>query len=275
MRGPVYRIARHELTLHRRNRWVVSFALLFAGLTLLVSCLGMVTSGYSGFQDFVRTAASIMNLGGLVVPLFALLVGVFSFLSEREHLELLVTQPVSRTQVLLGKYLGLVASVVGATLLGFGVPGIVFSLVVGTEGALQYAAVVGFEVLLAVVFAGLSVWIVLLAGRRQIALGIAVGVWFFFELIYGMLMLSTTLYFSHATLRVLLLAGLMGNPVDLARVLSLLAIGGPHLFGPAGATLVKTVGSAEAAMLVGLAGLVLWIVLPLAASMRLFSRQNL
>ncbi len=275
MRGPVFLIARHELTLHRRNRWVVSFALLFAGLTLLVSSFGMVTSGYSGFQDFVRTAASIMNLGGLVVPLFALLLGVFSFVSEREHLELLVTQPVSRTQVLLGKYLGLVASVVGATLLGFGVPGIVFSFVVGFEGALQYAAVVAFEVLLAVVFAGLSVWIVLLVGRRQIALGVSIGVWFFFELVYGMLMLGATLYFSRATLQVLLVVGLVGNPVDLTRVLSLLAVGGPHLFGPAGATLVKTAGSAEVAALVGLVGLALWIVVPLVASVRLFSRQNL
>jgi len=275
VRGPVCLIARHELTLHRRNRWVVSFALLFAALTLLVSSFGMVTSGYSGFQDFVRTAASIMNLGGLVVPLFALLLGVFSFVSEREHLELLVTQPVSRTQVLLGKYLGLVASVVGATLLGFGVPGIVFSFVVGFEGALQYAAVVGLEVLLAVVFAGISVWIVLLAGRRQIALGVSIGVWFFFELIYGLMMLGTTLYLSHATLRVLLLVGLLGNPVDLTRVLSLLAVGGADLFGPAGATLVKTAGSAQAAAFAGLGALLLWVLVPLLASVRLFSRQNL
>ncbi len=101
------------------------------------------------------------------------------------------------------------------------------------------------------------------------------GIWLFFELLYGMLMLGATLQFSRATLKVLLLAGLAGNPVDLTRVLSLLAVGGPHLFGPAGATLVKMTGSASVAGLLGLGALLLWIVIPLLISIRLFSRQNL
>jgi Cu-processing system permease protein len=235
----------------------------------------MVTSGYAGVQDFVRTSASVINLDGFLVPLFALLLGVFSFLSHREHLELMVTQPVSRGTVILGKYIGLLLTVVGATLLGLGLPGVVFSLVVGIEGALQYAVVVLLALLLAVVFTGLAVVIALLTRRQQIALGISVGIWVFFELLYGMLMLGTTLYFSHAALKIILLAGLIGNPVDLTRVLALLVVGGPHFFGPAGATLVKLTGSAPIAGLLGLSALVLWIVLPLLVSIRVFSKQNL
>jgi Cu-processing system permease protein len=268
-------IARQEFTLNRRNRWVMSFAVVFSGLTILVSLLGMVTSGYSGFQDFVRTSASIINLNGFLVPLFALLLGVFSFLSYREHLELMVTQPVSRAKVIFGKYLGLLLTVLGATLLGLGLPGIVFSLVIGFEGAVQYAIVVLLALLLAVVFTGLAVVIALLSRRQQIALGISVGVWIFFELVYGMIMLGTTLHFSQATLKVLLLVGLMANPVDLTRVLALLVVGGPHFFGPAGATLIKLTGSAPVASLIGLAALVLWIAIPLFVSIRVFSRQNL
>jgi len=272
---PLWLIARQEFTLNRRNRWVMSFAVVFSGLTILVSLLGMVTSGYSGFQDFVRTSASIINLNGFLVPLFALLLGVFSFLSYREHLELIVTQPVSRAKVIFGKYLGLLLTVLGATLLGLGLPGIVFSLVIGFQGAVQYAIVVLLALLLAVVFTGLAVVIALLSRRQQIALGISVGVWIFFELVYGMIMLGTTLHFSQATLKVLLLVGLMANPVDLTRVLALLVVGGPHFFGPAGATLIKLTGSAPVASLIGLAALVLWIAIPLFVSIRVFSRQNL
>ena len=108
MSHPVWWIAKQEFTLNRRNRWVVSFAAMFALLTFLISIFGMVTSGYSGFQDFVRTSVSVVNLAGFVVPLFALLLGVFSFLSHREHLELIATQPLSRAKIILGKYLGLV-----------------------------------------------------------------------------------------------------------------------------------------------------------------------
>jgi Cu-processing system permease protein len=272
---PIWLIAKQEFTLNRRNRWVVSFALLFAVLMLLLSSLGMVTSGYSGFQDFVRTSASIINLGGFVVPLFALLLGVFSFLSQRDHLELMVAQPVPRSWVLLGKYLGLLLTVVGATLMGLGLPGVVVSLVIGTQGALQYAVVVLLSLLLAAVFTGLAVLIAVVANSQQIALGVSVAVWLFFELLYGMMMIGATLHFSRATLKVLLLAGLVGNPVDLTRVLSLLVVGGPHLFGPAGATLVKSTGSVLAAGLIGLAALALWSVVPVLISVRRFAKQDL
>lgn len=275
MSHPVWWIALQELTLNRRNRWVVSFAATYGFLTLLVSIFGMVTSGYSGFQDFVRTSVSLINLTGFLVPLFALLLGVFSFLAYREHLELMVTQPISRANALLGKYLGLVITVVGAVVLGLGLPGVVISLEVGTEGALEYAAVVALSILLGVIFTGLAMLISLVTDRRQIAMGVSVGVWLFFELLYGLLMLGTTLYFSRATLKVLLLAGLLGNPVDLTRVLSLLAVGGVQFFGPAGATLVKTTGSAAGAGAIGLAALLVWIVAPVLASIRLFARQNL
>ncbi len=275
MKSAVLIIGWQEVVLHRRNRWVISFSVLFAGLTLLVAYFGMITSGYAGFQDFTRTSASIINLGGFLIPLFALLLGVFSFLTHREYLEILVTQPVSRTRVLLGKYLGLLFTVVGASALGFGLPGVIIALTIGTEGIFSYLAVILYSCLLAVVFTGLSVLISLLARRRQVALGIALGVWVFFELLYGVLMLATTLYLSPNILKTTLLVGLLGNPIDISRVLSLLQVGGPHLFGPAGATLMKLTGSTTLASLYGLAGLMVWVVCPLAAAIFVFRRQDL
>jgi Cu-processing system permease protein len=273
--APVLMIGWQEFTLNRRNRWVISFAALFAVLTLLIAYFGMVTSGYSGFQDFTRTAASIVNLGGFLIPLFALLLGVFSFLANPEYLELMATQPISRSRLLLGKYCGLLLTVLVASMMGFGLPGVVIALVIGVEGALKYLLVVFYSFLLAVVFTSLSLLISLLAGRRQIALGVALAVWIFYELLYGILTLGTTLYLSPSVLKTSLLIGLLGNPVDITRVLSLLQIGGPHLFGPAGATLVKLTGSGSLATLYGLVGLLLWASLPVVAAIRIFKRQNL
>jgi Cu-processing system permease protein len=264
-----------EFTLNRRNRWVISFAALFAAMTLLIAYFGMVTSGYAAFQDFARTSASIINLGGFLIPLLALLLGVFSFITNREYLELMVTQPISRRRVLLGRYLGLVLTVIGASLLGFGLPGVIIALVIGAEGALQYLLVVGYSLLLAMVFTGLSMLIALLARRRQIALGIALAVWVFYEVVYGVLILGMTLYLPSTVLKTTLLAALLGNPIDIARVLSLLQVGGPHLFVPAGATLIKLTGSEAVATLIGLAGMALWIVAPVLVSSRIFKKQDL
>lgn len=275
MSSPVVVIGWHEFLINQRNRWITSFAALFAGLTLAVAYFGMVTSGYAGFQDFTRTTASLVNIGGFLIPLFALVLGVFSFITHPEYLELLVTQPVSRSRVLLGRYLGLALTVLGAAGLGFGLPGAVIALAAGTDGALRYLAVVAYLSLLAVAFTGIALLVTLLSRRRQIALGIALAVWIFFELVYGVLMLASTLYLPARVLKTTLLVGLLGNPVDLARVLSLLQVGGPHLFGPAGATLVKLTGSASVATVLGLVGLLLWVVVPLIVALRVFKRQNL
>jgi len=271
----VLEIARQEFVLHRRNRWVVSFAVLFAALGLAVAYFGMITSGYTGFQDFVRTSASLINLGGFLLPLFALLLGVFSFLTHREYLEILATQPVSRHRILLGKYFGLLLSVLAAAALGFGLPGVVIAASIGVEGAGTYLLVVFFSCLLAAVFTGLAVLIALLAGRRPIALGIAIGVWIFYELVYGLLMLATTLYLPPGVAKNVLLVGLAGNPVDVVRVLCLLQVGGPALFGPAGATLIKLTGSTAVATAVGLGIVAVWIVVPMVVAVWVFRRQDL
>ena len=275
MSSAVWLIARQEFMLNSRNRWVVSFAALFAALGLAIAYFGMITSGYTGFQDFVRTSASLINLSGFLLPLFALLLGVFSFLTHREYLEILATQKLSRRKILLGKYLGLLISVLAAAALGFGLPGAIISASIGFEGAGTYLLVVLISCLLAAVFTGLSVLIALLTGRRPVALGIAIAVWIFFELVYGLLMLATTLYLPPNVAKNVLLVGLGGNPVDVVRVLCLLQVGGPPLFGPAGATLIKLTGSATIATAIGLAILAAWIVIPLVIAVWVFKRQDL
>jgi len=275
VKSGIFEIAQQEFALHRRNRWVVSFAVIFATLGLAVAYFGMITSGYTGFQDFVRTSASLINLGGFLLPLFALLLGVFSFLTHREYLEILATQPISRRGILLGKYFGLLLSVLAAAALGFGLPGVIIAASIGVEGAGTYLLVVFFSCLLAAVFTGLSVLIALLAGRRPIALGVAIAVWIFYELVYGLLMLATTLYLPPGVAKNVLLVGLGGNPVDVVRVLCLLQVGGPALYGPAGATLIKLTGSTAMATTIGLAIVAVWIVVPMVVATRVFRRQDL
>jgi Cu-processing system permease protein len=273
--NPVLLIALQEFTLNRRNKWVASFAGIFALIAFFISYFGMVTSGYSGFQDFARTSTSLINLVGFILPLFALILGTFSFISNKEYLELMVSQPVSRYQIILGKYFGLLLTILSATLIGFAVPGIVISLAIGVEGALSYALVILFSMLLTVIFTGCAILISQIAKRQQIALGMTIGVWVFFEVIYGLIILGTTLYFTPTILKQALIFELMFNPIDTYRVLSLLAVGGAEFFGPAGASLIKLTGSELIAILFGILGMIAWSVIPLIISLKMFSRQNL
>ena len=234
MSSAVFELARQEFALHRRNRWVIIFAVLFAALGLAVAYFGMITSGYTGFQDFVRTSASLINLGGF--PAAALCPPARRLqLSDPPGVSGDPRHPtgIESVEIILGKYLGLLISVLAAAALGFGLPGAIISASIGVEGAGTYLLVVLFSCLLAAVFTGLSVLIALLAGRRPVALG---------SRHRGMDLLRARLRSADVgnhplpaakgVAKNVLLVGLAGNPVDVVRVLCLLQVGGPSPLRP-------------------------------------------
>ena len=75
-------IARQELVVNIRNKWILTFAVAFAVLVLAISYFGLVTAGTVGFQGFTRTSASLLSLVLYVVPLIALTMGTLSLRSS-------------------------------------------------------------------------------------------------------------------------------------------------------------------------------------------------
>jgi hypothetical protein len=70
-----------------------------------------------------------------------------------------------------------------------------------------------------------------------------------------------------------LFPALLLNPVDLARVLTTLAVGSGALFGPTSALLMKMFGTAGGVAL-GLSVLTLETVVPLVIGLRVFRRRD-
>jgi hypothetical protein len=118
-----------ELKDARRSRWFLLLAVVFAGLALALSLLGMSALGAIGGSGFGRTTASLLNLVMIIVPLMGLLMGAMSVAREREHgtLQTILAQPVVLEEVLLGKFLGLAAALLGTILLGFGLAAMVIA----------------------------------------------------------------------------------------------------------------------------------------------------
>jgi len=108
--SPLLLCARQEMLLAVRSRWTQIFAVVFAALSLAVAASGYILSGGGGVQDFARTAASLVQLILLLVPLVSLVAGVLALVPERGAAEFLFSQPVSRHAILFGKLLGLFAA---------------------------------------------------------------------------------------------------------------------------------------------------------------------
>lgn len=268
-------IARQELVINIRNRWTLVFACVFGVLVLSISYFGLVTSGTVGFQGFARTSASLLNMVLYIVPLVALVTGTLSFTSEKSAGELLFSQPVTRGEILLGKFFGLFASILTATLVGFGLAGVVIASNAGTEGSLRYPAFVAFSLLLALIFLSLSAFISALCQRKSKALGVALFVWFFFVLFYDLLVIGLTFLLKERTANAFIFGSLFGNPVDMVRVASLMTLNGKDIFGAGGAALLKFLGGESASFALLLVALSFWVVVPLFMAQRLLSRQDI
>ena len=259
--------ARQELTLAVRSRWTQIFAAVFAGLALAVASSGYILSGGGGVQDFARTAASLVQLVLLLVPVTSLVIGVLALSPDRGAVELLFSQPVSRRAILFGRLLGLFAALAAAQAFGLGAAGLVIFWRSGPIGAAAYGLLFAASLALTAVFLGIAAAISAGAvGRRARSLALALIVWFIAVVLFDVATLGAATLLPSGSASKLLIAATLVNPVDAVRTGTLLAIEGSTAFGPASLALLRaTHGVAGAQILVALSVL-LWIGVPAAVA---------
>ena len=270
-----FTIASQETRINIRNRWTLLFATVFGLLALAISYFGMVTEGFTGFQGFERTTASLLSLVLYLVPLVALTMAALSFTGDRGAIELLFSQPVARTEILLGKVLGLFGSMLTAMLFGFGVAGIVIASEVGADGLLRFLSFTGIALLLALAFLSLGSLLAIAGRTRARAFGLALFVWFFLVLFYDLLVMGAGFLLKEKSANMLIFLSLFGNPVDAARVAGLISAGDATIFGAAGAALLKFLGGGARTEIILLSMLIAWAVGPIAMASRMLRRRDL
>jgi Cu-processing system permease protein len=274
--GPFLLCARQELLLAVRSRWTQIFAAVFAALALGVASSGYVLSGGHGVQDFARTAASLVELVLLLVPLTALLIGVLSLAPERGAAELLFSQPVSRRAILLGKTAGLFVALSAAQALGFGAAGLVIFSRAGGSGLPGFGLLVLGSFVLTAVFLGLAALVSAGAvGRRTRALAIALVGWFGAVVLFDVAALGVASLLPSGPASRVLIVSVLVNPADAVRTGALLGLEGSGAFGAASLALLRfTKGPAGAGILLA-ASLLLWLVAPALLAARRLDRADL
>jgi Cu-processing system permease protein len=234
-RTVVWLCARQELRLAVRSRWTQTFTVVFAALALTVASSGYVLSGGSGMQDFARTAASLVQLVLLLVPLTSLVFGVQAVAPETGSAELMFSQPVARTSILVGRVLGVFLALVAAESIGFGVAGLVLFTRTGHDDLLSFLGVAAGSILLTAIFLGIAALIAAgeAGARRARNLAVALVVWFMAVVLFDVAVLGVaSLLPSGLASRVLMVAAI-ANPVDAVRPAALLILEGPAAFGAA------------------------------------------
>ncbi len=272
----IYAIAEAEVLTSFRNKWTHIFAVIFTILVLGISYFGLSASGYSGsMQDFSRTTLSLLNLVLYIVPLISLVVGVMSFSGDGRLDELIYTQPLNRWEVYAGKMFGLLLVIFSSTAFGFSISGLIILMRVGSEGVFKYLIFALLSNLLGFVFLGISALISRLARQRARAFGISVFVWFLFLILYDLVIIGATTFLRGKVAATFAMLSLLGNPVDIVRVLSLITLNSPEIFGPAGAAFLKFMGGSLQTYVILIADLILWFIATTFLSIKILSKQDI
>ncbi|NMN70906.1 ABC transporter permease [Rhizobium sp. 57MFTsu3.2] len=269
-------VARKEILEGLRNRWVLGATLLLAALALTLTALGSAPTGNVGVNQLDVVIVSLSSLTIFLVPLIALLLSHDAIVGEMERgtMQLLLSYPVGRNQVILGKFFGHVAILAFATLCGYGAAALALAITspdIDAASWRAFLAMIGSSVLLGAVFVAIGYLASTIVSERSTAGGIAIGIWLLFVLIYDMALLGALVAAAgHALPSSLLDTFLLLNPTDVYRMLNLGSGDASALSGLGG--VAKHSGLNAVLMIVAL---VAWTILPLALAAVVFSRREL
>lgn len=274
---PVLLVAGKEIREGIRNRWVLAATGLLAALALTLAFLGAAPAGRVGAGALEVVVVSLSSLSIFLLPLIALLIAHDAVVGEMERgtLLLLLSYPVARWQVVLGKFLGQGAILALATGVGYGAAGAALAAAghaIGPEDWRAFALMVGSSVLLGAAFVALGLLASALVRDRGTAAGIAVGLWLLLVLVWDMALLGLLVADKGQRITAGMVdAALLLNPADAYRLLNLAGLPGLGALSGMG-------GLAEGTGLtppVLLAALLAWVLVPLAAAAAALARREL
>lgn len=202
---------------------MIAVAIVFTAFALVIAYFGAAQQGAVGFRSIDVTIASLVSLVIYLVPLIALVLGYDAIVGERERgsLDLLLSMPITRLELLLGKYFGLAGALGVSTVVGFGIAGAILSYRIGIDALFHYTGFIVSAVLLGMAFLAMAVLVSVMVRDRVAASGMAIALWFFFVLVYDLLLLGLLVATEGRTTLNFFPMLLMLSPADVFRILNI------------------------------------------------------
>lgn len=216
--------ARAEFRIALRNRWVAIAVMMMTIFSLVLSAAGSAPTGELGADRLSVTVASLTSLGVYLVPLVALLMSFDAIAGEVERgtLSLVLTYPVSRGELILGKFTAHLAILALASAIGYGA-----AFATDANAAQGLPALVRLfwtSLLLGATFLGVGYAISAFARRPGAAAGVAIGLWLVLIVLYDLGLLAGVVASGDGAFTTRVFPWLLlANPADAFRLYNLAA----------------------------------------------------
>ncbi|EAR02371.1 ABC transporter permease [Maribacter sp. HTCC2170] len=235
-----------------RSRWSYVYFLFYLALGFVLLFLN---------NDLAKAVITLMNVIIVLVPLISTIFGVMYFYNSKEFTELLLAQPLKRTSIFLGQYLGVAGSLMMSLVLGLGIPFILYGLF-RSDAIWDFSLLLITGAFLTLIFTALAFNIALSNENKIKGFGYAVLLWLFLAVIYDGLFLLSLIIFEEYPLDSFSLVATMLNPIDLSRTLILLKLDISALLGYTGAVFKSFFGT-NLGLMISIVMLLFWTVLPI------------
>ena len=269
-------LAMKELRDGLRNRWIAAAIIVLGTLALALSLLGSAPTGSIKASAMDISIISLASLSVYLIPLIALMLSFDALVGEFERgtMMLLLTYPVTRWQVIMGKFLGHVLILFIAIFAGYG--GAMLILIMFTDASIEgwqaYLSMMTSSLILGAVFIALGYLVSVMVKERATAAGTAIGLWLVFVVLYDLILFGALLADEGQLIGQQLFSMLMlVSPTDTYRILNLSMFDG--VSQAAGIAGVASEAGMSSTLLVSV--LMLWIVAPLIATLLVFQRREL
>lgn len=242
-----------------RNRIVLSY---------LVVLLAISFTLFSLDSNPVKGILGLLNISLLIVPLVSIIFGTIYYYNSSEFIELLLTMPIKRKQIIISVYVGLSIALSIAVLLGMGIPIMIYS---PTATGITLLVV---SVALTWVFVSIAMLASVFTRDKAKGIGVVILLWLYFGLIYDGILLFILFTFSDYPMEKAMVALSALNPIDLARIYILLELDISAIMGYTGAIYRDFLGGTTG-MIFAMAMLLVWIFTPLLFAIRRFNRKDI
>jgi len=242
-----------------RSKVLIAYTLL-----LLAICLTI----FMADADVTKGLVSITTVIMIIVPLVSIVYATTYYFNATEFTELLVSQPISRKNILMGKFIGIGSSVLVAFIVGVCIPVILFAFS-ATGITLMVSGC-----LLTLSFVSLAFLTSTLTRDKARGIGLALMLWFYFSILFDGLVLLFLYGFADYPLEKAMIVLTALNPIDLARILILLQLDISALMGYTGALYQQFFGSGMG-IIFSLGMQMIWIAVPLLFALKKFKTKDL
>ncbi|MCP4380429.1 MAG: ABC transporter permease subunit [Hyphomicrobiales bacterium] len=218
-------VAGFELLIARRNMWVATAVVLMGLFAGVLTLAGGAPSGALGVDPLIVATTSITTLSVYLIPLIGLLLSFDAIAGEVERgtLALNLSYPLSRAEILFGKYLAHLAVLALAIIVGLG---LMAALLVWRHGvsALSFYPIVWLfltSLALGSAFLGMGYLVSSLVRQPSVASGVVILIWLICVVLYDLGLLGALVadgggVFTKSVFPWLLVA----NPADAFRLLN-------------------------------------------------------